>query len=108
MAALRCEERDAAFWLSLERPPLNVLDIPAIRELEAAWRPLAERRDLRCLVLRSGLPGTFSAGVDVRDHTRDRVPAMLELFHEVFLLLDRLPQVTVASVGGRCLGGGCE
>ena len=64
--------------------------------------------DLKVLVFRSGIPGTFSAGVDVRDHGKDRVSDMLEAFHAVFRLLDGMPQATVASVDGRCLGGGCE
>jgi cyclohexa-1,5-dienecarbonyl-CoA hydratase len=33
---------------------------------------------------------------------------MLEAFHEVFRLLDALPQATLAAVDGVCLGGGCE
>jgi cyclohexa-1,5-dienecarbonyl-CoA hydratase len=33
---------------------------------------------------------------------------MLDVFHTVFLILDVLPQVTIAAVDGRCLGGGCE
>jgi cyclohexa-1,5-dienecarbonyl-CoA hydratase len=44
----------------------------------------------------------------VRDHGKDRVSDMLEAFHAVFRLLDGMPQATVASVDGRCLGGGCE
>lgn len=102
------EDRDGALWITLQRPPLNVLDTPTIRALHDAIRPLAGRRDLKALVLRSGVPGTFSAGVDVRDHARDRVSGTLEAFHAVFRLLDGLPQVTLAAVDGRCLGGGCE
>jgi len=105
---LAVEERDSALWITLLRPPLNVLDIPMIRVLYDTVRPLKKRRDLKVLVLRSGVPGTFSAGVDIRDHTRDRVSEMLESFHAVFRLLDDLPQITLAAVDGRCLGGGCE
>ena len=105
---LAVEDRDGARWITLQRPPLNVLDLPTIRALRHAVRPRARRRDLKVLVFRSALPGTFSAGVDVRDHGKDRVSDMLEGFHEVFRLLDGLPQATVASVDGRCLGGGCE
>jgi cyclohexa-1,5-dienecarbonyl-CoA hydratase len=106
--AIALEERPGSWWVSLDRPPLNVLDIPTIRELLATLEPLAGRRDVKVVVLRSALPRVFSAGVDVRDHTRDRVGEMLESFHAVFRLLDGLPQATVASVDGRCLGGGCE
>ena len=33
---------------------------------------------------------------------------MLEAFHGVFRILDALPQLAIAAVDGRCLGGGCE
>jgi cyclohexa-1,5-dienecarbonyl-CoA hydratase len=105
---LAIEDRDGARWITLQRPPLNVLDLPTIRALRDAVRPRARRRDLKVLVFRSAIPGTFSAGVDVRDHGKDRVSDVLEAFHDVFRLLDALPQATVAAVDGRCLGGGCE
>jgi cyclohexa-1,5-dienecarbonyl-CoA hydratase len=105
---LAIEDRDGARWITLQRPPLNVLDLPTIRALREAVRPRSRRRDLKVLVFRSAIPGTFSAGVDVRDHGKDRVSDMLEAFHAVFRLLDGLPQATVAAVDGRCLGGGCE
>lgn len=108
MDAVRFEDRDGARWITIERPPVNVFDIPTIEALEAALAPLADRLDLKAVVLRSAIPRTFSAGVDVRDHTRDRVGAMLAAFHGVFRRLDALPQASVAAVDGTCLGGGCE
>jgi enoyl-CoA hydratase/carnithine racemase len=50
----------------------------------------------------------FSAGVDIRDHTREKVPEMLDVVHGVIRKLLALPQVTIAVVRGVCLGGGCE
>jgi enoyl-CoA hydratase/carnithine racemase len=73
MDAVRFEDRDGARWITIERPPVNVFDIPTIEALEAALAPLADRLELKAVVLRSAIPRTFSAGVDVRDHTRDRV-----------------------------------
>lgn len=107
-ASILIEESAGALRLVLRRPPLNILDIPTIHELHEALRPLPSRKDLKALVLASALDGTFSAGVDIRDHTRERAFEMLESFHAVFRLLDGLPQVTLAAVDGRCLGGGCE
>jgi cyclohexa-1,5-dienecarbonyl-CoA hydratase len=106
--AVRFEDRDGARWITLDRPPVNVLDMATIESLDAALASLPDRPDLKAVVLRSAIPRTFSAGVDVRDHTRDRVSGMLAAFHGVFRRLDALPQATVAAVDGTCLGGGCE
>jgi cyclohexa-1,5-dienecarbonyl-CoA hydratase len=106
--AVRWEDAEGARWITLERPPVNVLDIATIEEMSAGLVPLADRRDLKAVVFRSALPRTFSAGVDVRDHARERVAAMLHAFHGLVRLLDALPQATMAAVDGTCLGGGCE
>ena len=108
MAELEIEEGAGALRVTLSRPPVNVLDIGTLRRLHEALRPLTARHDLKAVVLRSGVPGIFSAGMAVADHRREHVAEMLEAAHEVFALLDTLPQVTVAAVDGSCLGGGCE
>jgi cyclohexa-1,5-dienecarbonyl-CoA hydratase len=108
MDAVRFEDKDGARWITLDRPPVNVLDIATIEALAAAVGSLTDRRDLKAVVLRSAIPRTFSAGVDVRDHTRERVTTMLAAFHGLFRQLDALPQATIAAVDGTCLGGGCE
>ena len=108
MTALAVEDRDGARWIRLSRPPANVLDLDAIAELEGALRSLADRKDVKAVVLASAVPGVFSGGVDVRDHEPAHVPAMLTAFHGLLLRLDRLPQPVIAAVDGPCLGGGCE
>ena len=105
---VRVELRGPAAFVVLDRPPLNVLDLATIRELRDVIAEVAARRDAKVVVLRSALPGTFSAGVDVADHAPDEVGAMLEAFHGVFRILDAMPQLAIAAVDGRCLGGGCE
>lgn len=107
-AHVRTEEAGGALVVSLRRPPLNVLDLPVMRSLHAILGPLPARHDLKVVVLRSDLERAFCAGVDVRDHARDRASEMLEAFHAVFRLMDTLPQVTLAAVDGACRGGGCE
>src|SRR5262245_33532403 len=108
MPEIEVEERGAALRVTLRRPPVNILDIASLRGLHEVLQPLAARHDLKAVVLRSGLPGTFSAGMDVADHRRERAAEMLQAVHAVFGVLETLPQATVAAVDGRCLGGGCE
>lgn len=105
---VRVEARGAAAEVVLDRPPLNVLDLAALGALAESCAALASRADVRVVVLRSALAGTFSAGADVADHARDRAPAMLAAMHGAVRALRALPQPTIALVEGRCLGGGCE
>jgi len=106
--AIRFEDSEGARWITIERPPVNVLDVSTFEALAAALSGLEARRDLKAVVLRSGIPRTFSAGADVRDHAREKIGALLDAFHGLFRRLEALPQATVAMVDGTCLGGGCE
>ena len=92
----------------MDRPPLNVLDIPLLRELDAVLTACAEDTAADVMVIEGAGQRGFSAGVDIRDHTREKVPEMLDVVHGVIRKLLALPQVTIAVVRGVCLGGGCE
>ncbi len=100
------EERLAA--VTLNRPPLNILDLPTLGELENALDELALDSSLQLLTLRGAGGKAFCAGVAVEDHTRDRIAESLRLFHEVLRKLAALPAISIAVVEGHCLGGGME
>lgn len=101
---VRVEGRAA--WITLDRPPLNILDIAMMRELDHALSDLTPRCDF--IVFQGAGPKGFSAGAEVKDHTPDRVADMLRAFHAIFRILARADCVTIAAVHGACLGGGCE
>ena len=50
----------------------------------------------------------FSAGVEVADHTPDKVDQMIDVFHGIFRRLNKMPMPTIAAVNGAALGGGME
>jgi cyclohexa-1,5-dienecarbonyl-CoA hydratase len=103
------EKRDGVAWLTLNKPPLNVLDIAMMREINAALEGLDGDPAVKVLVFEAAEGSkAFSAGVDVSEHTADQVGEMIEVFHRIFRLLDGLEIPTVAVVGGAALGGGCE
>ena len=93
--------------ITLNRPPVNVLNIPMMEEMNQALDGLQGKKDLKA-VLFNAKGKCFSAGVDVGDHMGDSVHKMVEDFHGMFRRMDRLGVLTVASVYGSCLGGGCE
>lgn len=92
--------------LKMELPPVNVLRVSDLEKLAAA---LAEARNAEILVL-SGLPRAFSAGVDLADHAPEAaaIDRMLGAMREVLEGLVASPAVTVACISGACLGGGAE
>ena len=93
-------------WVTLDRPPLNILDIPMMRSLSLALARLTAECDF--LVFQGAGVKGFSAGAEARDHTPDRVAEMLAAFHEIFRQLGRADYLTIAAVHGHCLGGGME
>lgn len=103
-AQFRPEHRTA--WITLDRPPLNILDIPMMGLIDAALDRALRNCDF--LVFQGAGPKAFSAGVDVADHTPERVAGMLSAFHRIFRRLATADCVTIAAVDGYCLGGGME
>lgn len=104
---LRRERAGGVLRLVLDRPPVNVLHVPMLRELAAALAEVPGDGDLRVLVL-TGEGKAFCAGVDVADHTEERAEEMLVAFHGVLSRLLSLEIPTVAAVNGAALGGGLE
>jgi len=93
--------------ITLRRPPVNVFNIEMMDEINDTLRDWIEEKDLK-VVLFNAEGKCFSAGVDVGEHMGDLAPKMIESFHGMFRLMEALGAVTVASVFGSCLGGGCE
>ena len=106
--ALNTEKKPRVTCIAIEHPPVNVLGIQLLRELDQALSACAADSTIDVVVLRGAGTRAFSAGMDIRDHTRDRVPEMLDIVHSVIRKLLALPQVTIAAVRGVCFGGGCE
>ncbi|MGA9349706.1 MAG: enoyl-CoA hydratase-related protein [Anaerolineae bacterium] len=106
---IRFDVSDGVARLTLNKPPLNVLNIAMMREINAALEGLGDDPSVKVLVFEAAEGSkAFSAGVDVSEHTADKVEEMIEVFHRIFRLLDRLEVPTVAVVDGAALGGGCE
>jgi len=102
------ETKEEMAFLTINRPPLNILNISAMEEINDALSSLVGNKDVKALVISGSGEKAFSAGADVVDHTEDKVEKMLKVFHDVFRNLSKLDQVTVAALKGLTLGGGCE
>jgi cyclohexa-1,5-dienecarbonyl-CoA hydratase len=106
-SSIVCEIRESVARITLNQPPLNIIDIPMIGELHSAIARVLAAGDLKVLVI-DHQGKAFSAGVSIKDHTPDKVGEMIEKFHGMFRLLNTLAVPSVALVDGMALGGGCE
>lgn len=100
--------REQKAFLTINRPPLNILNIPTMEEMNRALSSISADKEVKVLVISGSGEKAFSAGADVADHTAEKVEKMLQVFHDIFRNLLKLDQVTVAALKGMTLGGGCE
>jgi len=98
---------DGLGTITLNKPPVNVLNIAMMEEINEVLKEWQGKKELK-VVLFNAKGKCFSAGVDVGEHMGGLAPKMIEVFHGMFRLMDKLGIPTVASIYGSCLGGGCE
>ncbi len=88
---LRLEDRTA--WITLDRPPLNILDISTMQALDAVLERALSKCDF--VIFQGAGPQAFSAGAEIADHTPERVEKMLSAFHAVFRRLAAADCLTI-------------
>ncbi len=99
-------EGGALARLDIRIPPVNVIGAAHLDEIA---RRVEEAAGSRVLLL-SGLPRAFSAGVEMADHVPESraIERMLAAMRGALAALLENPAVTIAAVSGACLGGGAE
>jgi len=103
---IELSEADGITAITLNRPPVNVMNIAMMAEINAALESLRASNIAALLFRATGK--AFSAGVDVSDHTAEKVGEMIAQFHGIFRKLAMTDALTIAAVNGAALGGGCE
>jgi len=76
---LRTEGRTA--WITLDRPPLNILDTAMMKSLSRMLAHVLDPKAASCdFLIFQGAGKAFSSGAEIADHTPDRIGAMLAAF----------------------------
>lgn len=95
--------------IALARPPVNVLDIAMMRDIDRALNVCMNEREMVAILFEASTEArAFSAGVAVEEHTEPLIYQMLDAFHGIFRTLQQMSKPTIAVVDGAALGGGCE
>ena len=100
---------DRVARITLARPPVNILNIAMMREINEALNDCALAPELVAIVFDAARDcRAFSAGVAVEEHAEDTIFQMLDSFHAIFRALEQIARPTIAVLDGPALGGGCE
>ena len=107
------EDSDRLVWLTLDKQDssTNTLSTAVLEEFDRALDDVVSLQP-GGLVIRSGKPGGFAAGADVREFldikNGEDAKRMVRGGWEPFNKLERLLFPTVALIDGFCMGGGLE
>src|SRR5437870_4350282 len=91
----------------LNRPPLNIINLEMLDELNAAWTEVEELKGQVAVISAAG-DRAFSAGVHVGDHMPGKIETMIDNFHRFVLRIRKSECITIAAIHGHTLGGGAE
>lgn len=113
-ALLRVEVGRRVCSATIDNPPINLLDVPLMIELDRLGREVAADPDVGVLVVRSANPEFFVAHADVgailalpREALAEPEPE-LGFFHAMVDRFRTMPVATIAVIEGIARGGGCE
>lgn len=106
-ATLHFHPGPRAASIVLNRPPLNVINLEMLDDLNGAWTEVEDLKAQIAIISGAGERG-FSAGVDVADHAPGKIEIMLEKFHRTILRIRKSDCVSIAAIHGHTLGGGAE
>lgn len=110
MEFVTIEVSDAVATVRLDRPKMNAISFQVQAELRQAAAEVAERDDVRAVVLWGG-ERVFAAGNDVKEMADLSYSDMVRLSASVSsatTAIARIPKPVAAAVNGYALGGGCE
>jgi cyclohexa-1,5-dienecarbonyl-CoA hydratase len=106
---IKLDFTETVAYLTMNRPPYNVLTKDMMEEIARAIEGLHEHRETRALVIQASKECTaFSAGVAVEDSRPERAFQTLEAFQSVFTAMLDISKPVVTVVNGPAIGGGCE
>jgi len=103
-----CEKDGHLARVIINRPPVNVLNIAAMEEMTDVLQEVNQDPHVRAVIITGAGTKAFSGGVDVADHTSDKMQQMLDSFGALIKTILKLDKVSIAAINGFALGGGCE
>lgn len=112
---LKLREENGLLRVTLNNPPINLMNGLMVGELMQVGGMLMQRRDLKLVLVDSADPDFWIAHFDVTEleaslqnpQTQSKFPD-INAVQSLGLIWQNVPQITIGKVGGRARGGGLE
>lgn len=107
---LKLDIKDYIATVTLDRPPVNALNMEVLNELEIMIAHLEENEEVHVVIL-TGAGKAFVAGADISEmsvKSADEGMKFGAYGSKVFRQIETLSKPVIAAVNGFALGGGCE
>ncbi len=104
---LRLNIQPPVATIYLDRAPDNLLSIDMMEEINNALQTIRRNPSVSVVVVR-GADRVFSKGIDLADHTRDRIQRLVQVYARIFETIRLMDVIAVAAVEGEALGAGFE
>jgi cyclohexa-1,5-dienecarbonyl-CoA hydratase len=91
----------------LSKPPLNILNCEDIKNISCLIKSFGQNNSVKIITFESDQK-IFSAGIDILEHTEEKIKEMLLCFRELLFQMMELDTPIISIVKSGCVGGGCE
>jgi len=111
MATIASELRSGVLTLTVQRPPVNALNMETISELLSAFRNVTHNPAVRCILL-TGSQGVFSAGHDINEMMTGRgqnisyCTHLQETYNPLIIQIRQISKPVIAVINGPAAGAG--
>lgn len=110
-SGLRVEKEGSIAYVTLDRPPLNLLGYAVFKELLEIAYQLERDKAVKAVVVRGSGSKAFCAGMDIgemKDLTTEKAKEICAVAFEALRALETMSKPVIAALRGLVLGGGCE
>lgn len=108
LSAIMPDDHPGVLLVTIDRPPVNAITLALFKEIRELFRTLAERTDVRCVVL-TAAGRLFTAGADTKElaeRTTEIQIARSVVSRETFDSIRRCPIPVIGAINGGALGAG--
>jgi len=108
---MHCEISEEIATITIDHPPLNLIDLVFLNELREQFSKLREDKNVWAIILTGAGDRAFVGGMDVRQFTTTilEVPCQISIKGQAIMnFIENLGKPTIAAINGVAVAGGLE